>query len=83
MGGPHFRVKFSFWIDKHVIRHIISYFVHIPLFILNMGGISKALCGQNLELLNVKIRGIFSDWVETPHLRRTENPITVGKNYLH
>jgi hypothetical protein len=44
--------------------------------------VSNTLCGQNLELLNVKLRGIYSDWVETPHLRRTENTITVGKNYV-
>jgi hypothetical protein len=88
MGDPHFRVEFIFSIDQPAIRRILNYFLHIPLFIVNMGGggervsVSNTLYGQNLELLNVKLRGIYSDCVETPHLRRTGNPITVGKNYL-
>jgi hypothetical protein len=71
-GDPHFRFKLSFWTDKPAIRHILSYFVHITLFIVNIGvrgggAISNTLCGQNLEISNVKLRGIYSDWFETPH----------------
>jgi hypothetical protein len=45
----HFSVKFIFSIDQPVIRHILNYFLHIPLFIINIkwgGGIKYTVWAE-------------------------------------